>query len=400
MTISLSDRVQQIQPSPTLAVTARAAALRAAGQDVIGLGAGEPDFDTPAHIKQAAIAALEKGATKYTPVEGIAPLKDAIRNKFKRDNGLDYAADQILVSAGAKQTLFNLAQALLNPGDEAIIPAPYWVSYPAIVSLAGAKPVIVSAGIEDRFKITPDKLAATITDRTRLIILNTPSNPTGIAYTRAELAALGEVLKAYPDIVIATDDIYEQIVWTEEPFTNLVMACPELYDRTVVVNGVSKTYAMTGWRIGYCGGPKPLVQAMKKVQSQSTSGANSIAQAAAVAAIDGDQSCIEPMVRAFKERHDYVVEALNALPGIRCLTGDGTFYAFADCREAIAQLDGIDDDVQLSEALIERCGVALVPGSAFGAPGYARITFATSMEQLRSAMQRLAKVFAKEPVPG
>ncbi|HET7307945.1 MAG TPA: pyridoxal phosphate-dependent aminotransferase [Gammaproteobacteria bacterium] len=400
MTISLSDRVQQIQPSPTLAVTARAAELRAAGQDVIGLGAGEPDFDTPDHIKRAAVAALEQGATKYTPVDGIAPLKNAIRSKFKRDNGLDYAADQILVSAGAKQTLFNLAQALLNPGDEAIIPAPYWVSYPAIVSLAGAQPVIVSAGIEDRFKITPDKLAAAITDRTRLIILNTPSNPTGIAYSGNELAALGEVLKAHPNIVIATDDIYEQIVWTDEPFTNLVMACPELYDRAVVVNGVSKTYAMTGWRIGYCGGPKPLVQAMKKVQSQSTSGANSIAQAAAVAAIDGDQSCIVPMVRAFKERHDYVVDALNALPGIRCLAGDGTFYAFADCREAIARLDGIGDDVQLSEALIERCGVALVPGSAFGAPGYARITFATSMEQLRFAMQRLAKVFAGEPVPG
>ncbi|HET7371601.1 MAG TPA: pyridoxal phosphate-dependent aminotransferase [Gammaproteobacteria bacterium] len=390
MTITLSDRVQRIQPSPTLAVTARAAALRAAGQDVIGLGAGEPDFDTPDHIKAAAVEALRQGVTKYTAVDGLAKLKEAIRNKFKRDNGLDYAADQILVSAGAKQTLYNLAQALLNDGDEVVIPAPYWVSYPAIVSLTGAKPVIVNAGIENRFKITPEQLSDAITDRTRLIILNTPSNPTGIAYTRAELEALGEVLEAHPDIIVATDDIYEHILWGDEPFCNLLMACPSLYDRTVVVNGVSKAYSMTGWRIGYCGGPKPLVAAMKKIQSQSTSNANSIAQSAAIAALEGDQSHIETMRHAFKDRHDYVVDALNALPGVRCLTGDGAFYAFADCREAIERLNGVDDDVAFSEHLIEQCGVALVPGSAFGASGYIRLSFAADMSQLKEAMKRLA----------
>jgi aspartate aminotransferase len=399
LTIRLSDRVGRIKPSPTLAVTARAAAMRAAGRDVIGLGAGEPDFDTPVHIREAAVAALERGETRYTPVGGTPALKRAIINKFKRDNGLDYEPEQVMVSVGAKQTFFNLALALLNPGDEVIIPAPYWVSYPDIALVADGKPVIVSAGIETRFKITPEQLAAAIGARTKLIILNTPSNPTGMAYTRAELAALGEVLKAHPDIVIATDDIYEHIRWSDEPFTNLVMACPDLYDRTVVVNGVSKTYAMTGWRIGYCGGPAPLIRAMTKIQSQSTSNPTSIAQAAAIAALDGDQGCIEPMRQAFRERHEYVIGALNALPGVRCLPGDGTFYAFADFREAIERLDGIADDVALAEHLIEHSGVALVPGSAFGAPGFLRLSFATSMEQLHKAIARLKNALSEHLEP-
>lgn len=387
--IALSERVQRIKPSPTLAVTARAAELRAAGRDVIGLGAGEPDFDTPAHIKQAAADALARGETKYTAVDGTVLLKQAVRDKFKRENGLEYAPEQVLVSAGAKHTFFNLAMALLNPGDEVIIPAPYWVSYPDIALIADAKPVIITADIESRFKITPEQLAAALSERTRLIILNTPSNPTGMAYTRAELAALGEVLKAHPDIIVATDDIYEHIRWADEPFANLVTACPELYDRAVVVNGVSKAYAMTGWRIGYCGGPAGLIKAMKKIQSQSTSNPSSLSQAAAAAALAGDQSCIAPMRREFKARHDYVVEALNALPGVHCLPGDGTFYAFADFSEAIARLDGVDDDVALGEYLIETAGVALVPGSAFGAPGYLRLSFATGISQLQQALARL-----------
>jgi aspartate aminotransferase len=389
LTIELSERVERIQPSPTLAVTARAAELKAAGRDVIGLGAGEPDFDTPEHIKQAAIAAMERGETKYAPVDGTPALKNAIREKFRRDNGLGYELKEILVSTGAKQTFFNLAQALLNPGDEVLIPAPYWVSYPAIAEIVGAKPAIIKADIDSRFKITPEQLSAAITERSRLIILNTPSNPTGIAYSRAELEALGEVLKAYPNIVVATDDIYEHIRWIDAPFTNALMACPDLHDRTIVVNGVSKAYAMTGWRIGYCAGPAELIKAMKKVQSQSTSGANSIAQAAAAGALDGDQACIEPMVRAFKERHDFVVGALNGISGVRCLEGDGTFYAFADCRDAIARLDGVDDDLAFAEYLLNECGVALVPGSAFDAEGYMRLSFATSMEQLQEAMKRL-----------
>ncbi len=387
--IALSQRVLRVKPSPTLAVTARAAELRAAGRDIVSLGAGEPDFDTPAHIRQAAIRAIEQGATRYTAVDGTPQLKTAIIDKFQRDNGLTYNADQILVSCGGKQSFYNLVQALLNPGDEVIIPAPYWVSYPDMVRLADGEPVIIKAGLEQRFKISPEQLQAAITPKTRLFVLNSPSNPTGVAYTRAELAALADVLQANPHVLVASDDMYEHILWADEPFANIVNVCEALYPRTIVLNGVSKAYAMTGWRIGYAGGPAALIKAMKKIQSQSTSNPASISQAAAVAALEGDQSCITPMLEAFKRRHDYLVAALDELPGVRCARADGTFYAFPDFSTAISRLDGVDDDLGLAEYLLEQANVALVPGSAFGAPGYARLSFATSMELLEEAVSRL-----------
>ncbi|HHJ18056.1 MAG TPA: pyridoxal phosphate-dependent aminotransferase [Gammaproteobacteria bacterium] len=393
--ITLSQRVQRVKPSPTLAVTARAAALRAAGQDIIGLGAGEPDFDTPEHIKQAAIEAIRQGATRYTAVDGTAELKSAIINKFSRDNGLDYQADQILVSCGGKQSFYNLCQALLNSGDEVIIPAPYWVSYPDMVQLADGEPVIIKAGLEQRFKITPEQLDAAITPRTRLFVINSPSNPTGVAYSREELQALAEVLLRHPQVLVATDDMYEHILWTEAPFVNIVNACPELLPRAIVLNGVSKAYAMTGWRIGYAGGPKTLIQAMKKIQSQSTSNPAAVSQAAAQEALDGDQSCIQPMLAAFRERHDYVLKTLNTFPDVRCTGADGTFYSFPDFSTVIEKLDGVSDDVELAEFFLQEAGVALVPGSAFGAPGYIRLSFATSMEILEDALGRLKKALGR-----
>jgi len=387
--LKLANRVQRVKPSPTLAVTARVAELRAAGKDIIGLGAGEPDFDTPDHIKKAAIKAIKDGFTRYTAVDGMPSLKQAIIAKFKNDNGLDYTPGQILVSCGGKQSFYNLAQALLNPGDEVIIPAPYWVSYPDMVRLAEGEPVIIRAGVETNFKITPEQLEAAITPKTRIFVINSPSNPTGVAYSKAELAALGEVLKHCPQVLIATDDMYEHILWTKEPFSNILNACPELYERTIVLNGVSKVYAMTGWRIGYAGGPADLIKAMKKVQSQSTSNPASISQVAAQEALEGDQSCIQPMIKAFKERHDYVVSALNKIDGVTCLPADGTFYVFPHVQEVIDRLDGVNDDIELAEHLLDEAGVALVPGSAFGAPGYVRISFATSMEILNDALTRL-----------
>ncbi len=391
MATKLSQRVQRIKPSPTLAVTARAAALKAQGQDIIGLGAGEPDFDTPDHIKDAAKAALDRGATKYAPVPGTPGLKKAIVAKFARDNALTYSTDQILVSVGGKQSFYNLFQATIDDGDEVVIPAPYWVSYPDMVQLAGGEPVIVKTDIDTGFKMTPDQLDAAITDRTRCVVINSPSNPTGKAYTRAELAALGEILARHPDIIVATDDMYEHILWTEAPFVNIVNATPALFDHAIVMNGVSKAYSMTGWRIGYAGGPTDLIKAMSKIQSQSTSGATTVSQEAAQVALDGDQGCVADMVKAFKERHDFVVAALNDLPGVRCLESDGTFYSFPDFSEAIAR-NGADDDLAFSEMLIEKAGVALVPGSAFGAPGYLRLSFATSMENLENALNRIRDI--------
>ena len=393
MSLSVSQRVQRVKPSPTLAVTALAAELRAQGRDVIGLGSGEPDFDTPEHIKAAAIRAIENGQTKYTAVDGTSELKAAIIDKFQRDNSLEYAADQILVSSGAKQTCYNVCSALLNAGDEVIIPAPYWVSYPEMVKLADGEPVIVSASIDDGFKITPRALAAAITQRTKLMFLNSPSNPTGAAYTRAELAALGEVLLDHPGIVIATDDMYEHIYWADAPFTSLADACPGLYERTITINGVSKCYAMTGWRIGYCGGPQNIIKAMKKIQGQSTSNACSIAQAAAVEALSGDQSCIAEMTAAFKQRHDYVIGALNDIDGIHCAPGDGTFYAFPNVSGAI-EAKGLADDTALAEMLLNEAEVALVPGSAFGAPGYIRLSFATGLDTLTEAIGRISRVLS------
>jgi aspartate aminotransferase len=394
MTIKLAARVQAVKPSATLAITARAKALRAAGKDVIGLGAGEPDFDTPDHIKDAAIAAIRAGFTKYTAVDGTTELKQAVIDKFKRENGLDYRHDQILVSCGGKQSFFNLAQALLDPGDEVVIPAPYWVSYPDMVLLAGGAPVLVHAGVDQRFKITPGQLKGALTDKTRLVVINSPSNPTGMAYSREELEALGEVLREFPRTLIATDDMYEHIRWSLEPFVNIVNACPELYPRTLVLNGVSKAYSMTGWRIGYAGGPAEIIKAMKKVQGQSTSNPTSISQVAAQAALEGPQECIGVMLKSFHERHDFVVERLNQIPGFECLPTDGTFYVFPKVQGALDKLPGIANDLDFAEYLIEKAGVALVPGSAFGLNGYARISIATSRANLEQALERIAAAVA------
>lgn len=388
---SLSNRVQNIKPSPTLAVTNKASELRAAGKDIIGLGAGEPDFDTPQHIKDAAIEAIANGKTKYTAVDGTPELKNAIIEKFKKDNGLSYEPNQILVSCGGKQSFFNLALALLDPGDEVIIPAPYWVSYPDMVIVAEGKPVIISGGPEQRFKITAEQLEASITDKTKLFVINSPSNPTGMAYTRKELSEIAEVLLKHPHVMVATDDMYEHILWTEEGFNNILNVCPELYDRTFVLNGVSKAYSMTGWRIGYAAGPAKVIGAMKKIQSQSTSNPASISQAAAAAALTGDQQCVADMVVQFKKRHDYLVDALNTIKGVTCLPGDGTFYVFPDFSEAIAA-SSANNDVELAEMLLSEGEVALVPGSAFGAEGCMRLSFATSMETLIEAVSRIKKV--------
>ena len=332
MSPAVSRRAQRVKPSPTLAVTALAARLKAEGKDVIGLGAGEPDFDTPAHIAAAGIEAIKSGFTRYTNVEGINELKDAIIAKFKRDNAIAYERSQILVSTGAKQTIFNLCMAVLDPGDEAVIPAPYWVSYPDMVLLADGIPVMPSAGPEQGYKITPKQLAAAITPKTRLFLLNSPSNPTGAAYTAAELKALGEVLLEHPRVLIGTDDMYEKIWWGSEPFASLLTVVPALYDRTITINGVSKAYAMTGWRIGYCGGPKEIITAMGTIQGQSTSNASSISQKAAVAALNGDQECVATMNRAFKERHDY--HRRGAQPAAGHFLPAGQRHVLRLCRRA------------------------------------------------------------------
>ena len=393
MDLQLSDRVQQIKPSPTLAVTKRAAELKAAGKDIIGLGAGEPDFDTPEHIKQAAIEAINKGFTKYTAVDGTPGLKKAIINKLKNDNGLNYEPNQILVSCGGKQSFFNMSLAFINPGDEVIIPAPYWVSYPDMVVIAGGVPVILNTDESTRFKITAAQLDAAITPKTKVVVLNSPSNPSGVAYTADELKALGEVLRKHPHVLVATDDMYEYIWWADFGFENILTVCPDLYDRTIVLNGVSKAYSMTGWRIGYAAGPVKLISAMTKVQSQSTSNPTSISQVAAEAALNGGRDCVTPMVKAFKERHDYVVKTLNEIPGFSCIAADGAFYAYPNVKEAMAKA-GIDNDIDFAEKLLLEAGVALVPGSAFGTPGYMRLSFATSMEVLQDALARIKKALS------
>jgi aspartate aminotransferase len=389
MSIQLSNRVNAVKPSPTLAITARAAKMRAEGHDIIGLGAGEPDFDTPDFIKQAAIEAINKGFTKYTAVDGIAPLKKAIIDKFKNDNGLEYNPKQILVSCGGKQSSFNLTQALLNAGDEVIIPAPYWVSYPDMVLLADGVPVIIETTQAQNFKISPEQLRAAITEKTRLIFINSPSNPSGSAYSLDELKALGDVLAEFPNIIIATDDMYEHILWKQGTFVNILNAHPEFYDRTVVMNGVSKAYSMTGWRIGYAAGSEQLIEAMCTIQSQSTSNPTSISQYAALAALTGDQSFISDMCVEFKKRHDFVVAELNTIDGVECVETDGTFYVFPNIEKLLERLDGIDDDLAFSDYLIEKAGVALVPGSAFGTSGHIRLSIATSMDNLKTALERI-----------
>ncbi|HZO56257.1 MAG TPA: pyridoxal phosphate-dependent aminotransferase [Bryobacteraceae bacterium] len=390
MSLPVSKRVQRVKPSPTVALTGRVAQLKAEGRDIIGLGAGEPDFDTPVHIADAGVEAIRKGATRYTPVEGTAELKDAIIGKFRRENSLEYKRNQILVSTGAKQTIFNLILAVIDAGDEVVIPAPYWVSYPDMVMLADGVPVMPYAGPNQGYKITPAQLEAAITPRTKLFILNSPSNPTGAAYTRAELRALGDVLVRHPQVIICTDDMYEHIYWGSEPFVSLAHVCPELYDRTVTTNGVSKAYAMTGWRIGYCGGPVEVVTAMATIQGQSTSNASSIAQKAATAALNGDISCVQEMNRHFRQRHDFIVAGLNKLPGVSCLQGAGTFYAFANVDKAIAMM-GVRDDNELAERLLNHGGVAVVPGTGFGAPGHLRLSFACSLQTLEEALRRMER---------
>lgn len=391
LALELAQRVQRIKPSPTLAVSARAEELQAQGKPIINLSVGEPDFDTPDHIKEAAIKAIHDAHTKYTPVDGTKSLKQAIINKFAKENHLTYELNQILVSCGAKHSFYNLFAAVLNPGDEVIIPAPYWVSYPDMAKLADANPVIIKTDFANQFKMSPAQLKAAITDKTRIIVLNSPSNPTGIAYTANELKALGEVILSHPGIIVVSDDIYEHSLWNHLPFTNILNACPDLYDRCVVINGVSKSYAMTGWRIGFAAGPAKIIAAMKKVQSQSTSNPTSISQYAAQAALAGDQSCTKIMTKAYRERHDYIVEQLNTIPGFKCMPSDGTFYTFPSIEGLLNQNPAITNDIEFAEFLLSNAEVAVIPGSAFGAPGHIRMSYATSMKNLVDAVERIKK---------
>ena len=388
--MNLSTRIHAIKESPTIAVTDKARRLREAGHDVIGLGAGEPDFDTAGFVLEAAKDAMDAGQTRYTAVDGTPQIKDAIIAKMKRDHDLDYRPSQVVVSSGGKNSLHNLVQSVIDAGDEAVVPAPYWVSYTDIVLLAGGAPVVVETSAAAGFKMTPEQLDAAIGPRTRLLILNSPSNPTGACYRRAELAGLAEVLRRHPQVVVATDDMYEKIMWDEEPFSNLLNAAPDLANRTVVLNGVSKAYAMTGWRIGYAAAPDGVAAAMRKIQSQCTSNPCSVSQAAAAAAISGDHGYVEERSRIFHERHDYVNARLNELRGVSCVPARGAFYAFPDFGEAIAAHGNANDDVAYAEWLLEAARVAIVPGSAFGAPGFMRLSFATGMENLETALDRLA----------
>lgn len=394
MTLELAERVQRIKPSPTIAVSARADELIAAGKNIINLSLGEPDFDTPDHIKEAAIKAIRDGFTKYTAVDGILELKHAIVNKFLHENKLSYTPSHILVSCGAKHSVFNAFSAILNPGDEIIIPAPFWVSYPDIAKLMDATPISIFADESQHFKITPTQLKTAITPKTRMVLINSPSNPTGMAYTANELKALASILLSHPHIIIVTDDIYEHTIWSQEPFCNILNVCPELHDRCIVINGVSKTYAMTGWRIGYAAGPAHLIAAMKKMQSQSTSNPSSISQVAALAALTGDQSCRSQMRDAYQKRHDFMVKELNTMPGLHCLQGDGTFYAFPSAKKII-QTAGMKNDIEFADYLLNKAEVAIIPGSAFGAPDYFRLSYATSMEKLEEAARRMHNALLK-----
>ena len=389
--MNLSNRVHAIKESPTIAVTDKARRLREAGHNVIGLGAGEPDFDTADFVLEAAKDAMDAGQTRYTAVDGTPEIKEAIIAKMKRDHDLDYRPSQVVVSSGGKNSLYNLVQAVIDTGDEAIVPAPYWVSYTDIVLLAGGVPVVVETGASSGFKMSPEQLEAAITPRTRLLILNSPSNPTGACYRRSELEGLAEVLRRHPGVVVATDDMYEKIMWDDEPFSNIPMAAPDLVDRTVVLNGVSKAYAMTGWRIGYAAAPDAISAAMRKIQSQCTSNPCSVSQAAAAAAISGDHAYVEERSRIFQARGDYVNRRLNELRGVSCVPARGAFYAFPDFGDAIGAHHNANDDIVYAEWLLEVARVAVVPGSAFGAPGFMRLSFATSMENLEAALDRLAE---------
>jgi len=389
VSFKISNRVNQIKPAATIMVSMKAIELRSQGRDIISLGFGEPDFDTPDHIKQAAVDAIWQGKTKYPPVDGTKELKNAICRKLREENQLEFEAGQIIVSNGAKQSLSNLLISLLNPDDEVILPAPYWVSYPDMIKLAEGQPVILNASAENDFKITAKQLESSITDKTRLLIINSPSNPTGKVYSEDEYRELAEVLIEYPKVMIVCDDIYEHIYWGEKPYRTLLNVCPELAGRTVIINGVSKAYAMTGWRIGYAAAPQEMVSAMIKVQSQSTSGACSISQAAATAALEGPQECITQMRVEYKRRYEYLLHALNEIDGIECEDCDGAFYAFPSFKTIIDRMPDIRDDVELAAWMLENAGVAMVPGTAFGAPGHLRLSFATSMENLQTCVKRI-----------
>jgi len=389
----ISDSLKKIKPSPTIAVTQKARELKAAGKDVIGLGAGEPDFDTPDNIKQAAIKAINDGDTKYTAVDGTPALKKAIVEKFKKENNLDYTTDQITVGAGGKHVIYNAMMATLNDGDEVIIPAPYWVSYPDIVLLAGGKPVIMECGEKQGFKINPSDLEKFITPKTKWIILNSPSNPTGACYSEKDIKAIAAVLEKHNHVYILSDDIYEHV--TYEGFKFFTIAQIEsLKDRVLTMNGVSKAYSMTGWRIGYAAGPKDIVKAIAKIQSQSTTNPSSISQAASVEALSGTQDFIKKRADSFQERRDFVVKALNDINGINCLNPDGAFYVFPSCKELMGKKDSsgkeIKSDTDFVQSLLENSGVAVVQGSAFGLEGFFRISYATSMENLKKALEKIS----------
>ncbi len=388
----IAKRAQQLKSSPTIAVSDLARSLKVQGHDVISLSAGEPDFDTPEFAKNAAISAIHNSFTKYTNVDGFQELKLAIIEKFKRDNNLKYSTKEIIASSGAKHSIYNALLATLNKGDEVIIPAPYWVSYPSMVELAEGIPIIVKAGIKDSYKITPQHLEKALTPKTRMVIINTPSNPTGMAYSLNELKALGEVLLKHPNVLILTDDIYEFILWGQEKFANILNACPELHPRTLVVNGVSKAYAMTGWRIGFTAGPEEIIQAMKKIQSQSTSNPCSISQAAAAEALKHGASELQYMVEVYHQRHNFMLQGLNQLAGVRCTPADGAFYLFPDVSEAMKTL-GFKSDIKLATALLDEVKVAVVPGSGFGSPGNIRLSCATSSEKLEESLIRLKRFF-------
>ncbi|MEK9680397.1 MAG: pyridoxal phosphate-dependent aminotransferase [Pelagibacteraceae bacterium] len=392
MTI-LSSSLSRIKPSPTIAVTQKARELKASGVDVVALGAGEPDFDTPDNIKKAAIDAIKNGDTKYTAVDGTPNLKDAIINKFKKENSINFSREEISVGAGGKQVIFNAILASINPGDEVLIPAPYWVSYPDIVLLAGGTPKIVLCDENDQFKITKEKLKKNLTDKTKWIILNSPSNPTGACYTKEELDEIANVLEEFPNVMVMSDDIYEHVVYDNFKFYTIAQN-KKIFKRVLTINGVSKSYAMTGWRIGYAGGPADLIKAMAKIQSQSTTNPSSISQAAAVEALNGDQSFIKDRGKAFKERRDFVVNALNQIEGINCLNPQGAFYVFPSCKGCIGkkhkELGAINSDTDFVTKLLEKTGVAVVQGSAFGLEGFFRISYATSMENLEKAIKRIS----------
>ena len=391
----ISDTLGRIKPSPTIAVGAKAAELKAAGRDIIALGAGEPDFDTIDYVKEAAIKAINDGQTKYTIVDGTPELKDAIIEKFKRDNGLDYKRENISVNSGGKHTIYNAFMATLNPGDEVIIPAPYWVSYPDMVMLAGGTPVIIEAGIDNNFKITADQLDAAITDKTKWVMVNSPSNPTGAAYSASEMKNLTDVLVKYPHVWVFADDIYEHIVYDDFEFITPVMVEPSLKNRTLTMNGMAKAYAMTGWRIGFAGGPVELINAMRKVQSQSTSNPCSISQAASVAALTGDQGYLKIRAEAFKTRRDLVVKMINDVPGLECPTPEGAFYVYPSCQGLMGKKTPdrktLKSDFDVSTYLLESVGVAVVHGEAFGLSPYFRISYATSDDVLIEACNRIKK---------